>query len=69
MVHCLRPNPSSTQVPLHQKIEDDDMIAHILNNLPADNEHLRASLRPNVASLTLAQVRTQVREFYKDRTK
>ena len=45
------------------------MIAHILNNLPADNEHLRASLRPNVASLTLAQVRTQVREFYKDHTK
>ena len=46
------------------------MIAHILNNLPADNEHLCASLRPYVgSSLTIAQVRTQVREFYKDLTK
>ena len=45
------------------------MIAHILNNLPADDEHLHASLRPNMESLTLAQVRTQVREFYKDRNK
>ena len=45
------------------------MIAHILNNLPADDEHLCASLRSNIGTLTLPQVHSQVRKFYKDLTK